>query len=130
MRGGLIQVGGNCGHRLGDRQRRGLILVDGDVGNYCGSRLIAGTIAVFGQVGHGTGYGMRRGSILLTREPRSKPVTFNDAGRHELHFLALLLRELHRLQARFNDIAPSSCRVQRLVGDQGCDGRGEILVLD
>lgn len=132
MRGGVILVRGDCGDRLGDRLRRGLILVEGDVGSYCASRMIAGTIAVLGRAGQSTGYGMRRGSLLLTRAPRSVPVTFNDAGRHELRFLALLLHELRGLQTRFNDRdwVSRGYRARRLIGDLGCNGRGEILVLD
>lgn len=130
MRGGVIIVKGNCGDRAGDRQRRGLIMIGGNAGNFSGSRMLAGTIAVKGRCGHSVGYGMRRGTILLYRKPISLPVTFNDAGRHNLHFLALLTSQLDTLNSDFALLGSPEHRVQRFVGDLGWNGQGEVLVLE
>lgn len=130
MRGGVIRVKGNCGDRAGDRQRRGLIMIGGDASDYCGSRMLAGTIVVMGQCGQSVGYGMKRGTILLTKQPASLPVTFNDAGRHNLNFLALLTNKLSTLDSDFAVLGSSEHRVQRFVGDLGWNGQGEVLVLE
>ena len=126
MRGGVIRVKGNCGDRAGDRQRRGLIMIGGDAGEFCGSRMLAGTIVVMGQCGHSVGYGMQRGTILLTKEPASLPVTFNDGGRHNLNFLALLTSKLSTLDSDFAVLDSPEHRVQRFVGDLGWNGQGLV----
>lgn len=128
MNRGVVVIKGNTGDHTGDRLRRGMILIEGDTGDYCGSHMIAGTIAVLGQVGRHAGYAMRRGTLLLSRAPRSLPVTFNDAGEHDLTFLTLLLSSLRRYDSRFATLDSARKRVQRYVGDLACDGQGEVLV--
>jgi len=127
MRGGEIHVRGNAGDRAGDQLRRGAILIGGNVGDYCASRMLAGTLVVLGQSGAQTGLGMRRGSLLLTRDPTSMPATFNDNGQHDLDFLPLLLGSLQDKET-FPNLVQRGSRVRRWLGDLGCDGKGEILI--
>ncbi|MCU7871002.1 MAG: formylmethanofuran dehydrogenase subunit C [Candidatus Thiodiazotropha sp. (ex Lucinoma annulata)] len=127
MRGGKIIVKGNTGDRAGDQMRRGTILISGNAGDYCASRMIAGTLVVLGEAGAKTGLAMRRGTLLLSQEPVSLPATFNDNGKHNLNFLTLLTRSFQD-QAGFSDMWERGSRVQRWLGDLGCDGKGEILV--
>jgi formylmethanofuran dehydrogenase subunit C len=89
--------------------------------------MIAGTIVILGQTGTQTGLAMRRGTLLLTRDPVSRPATFNDNGCHDLGFLSLLVRSLQE-EAAVSDLAERGSRVRRWLGDLGCDGKGEILV--
>ena len=126
MSGGLIHVTGRAGDRAGERMRRGMILIDGDTGSYCGANMIAGTIVVQGTVYPMAGSGMRRGTLLLSREPHGLPATFNDNGIHDLSFLGLLLGELARNTqlGAWGAAAPS---VHRFLGDVGDGGIGEIL---
>jgi formylmethanofuran dehydrogenase subunit C len=127
MRGGRIQVRGNAGDRVGDHQRRGLILIGGDAGDYCGSRLVAGTVVVLGRTGANLGFAMRRGTLLLTSQPRLPP-TFNPNGTQEPGFLALLTRELAGLSGPFAQLQARGIRVHRWLGDLGYGGQGEVLV--
>ena len=129
MRGGKIIVKGNAGDRAGDLLRRGTILIGGDSGDYCASRMVAGTVVVLGQTGIQTGLAMHRGTLLLTEQPASMPATFNPNGRHNLNFLSLLTRSFHD-EKIFANLIDRGGRVQRWLGDLGCDGKGEILVLD
>jgi formylmethanofuran dehydrogenase subunit C len=128
MQGGTILIKGSAGERTGDRQRRGFILIDGDCGAYCAARMIAGTIAVAGRTGINPGAGMRRGTLLLQQMPTSMPATFNDNGRHDLSFVALLLDSFKTLDSSFAQLQGSP-PVQRLVGDLACGGMGEILII-
>ncbi|MCU7890509.1 MAG: hypothetical protein KZQ78_02415, partial [Candidatus Thiodiazotropha sp. (ex Ustalcina ferruginea)] len=118
---------GNTGDRAGDQMRRGTILISGNAGDYCASRMIAGTLVVLGESGAKTGLAMRRGTLLLSQEPVSLPATFNDNGKHNLNFLTLLTRSFQD-QAGFSDMWERGCRVQRWLGDLGCNGKGEIPV--
>jgi formylmethanofuran dehydrogenase subunit C len=127
MRDGLIQVMGDAGDRVGDRLRRGTILIAGKAGDYCGARMGAGTIVVLGATGAQAGLGMRRGSLLLATEP-DLPVTFNDNGTHGLTFLTLFLRALPALDGPLAGLNARGIRVQRWVGDLGCNGKGEVLL--
>jgi formylmethanofuran dehydrogenase subunit C len=128
LRGGLVLVKGNAGDRIGDHQRRGTILIEGDAGNYCGARMGAGTIAVLGTVGHHAGFGMRRGTLLLSRPPAASPAIFYEAGECDLNFLTLLIASWRHLDSRFARLDRLRKRVLRLIGDQACGGKGEILI--
>ena len=70
MRGGRLSIGGKAGALLGERMRRGLIVGRGGAGDYAGGRMIAGTILLKGRVGRWAGYGLRRGSLILDKEPK------------------------------------------------------------
>jgi len=129
MRGGLVRVLGNAGDRAGDRMRRGAILIGGNAGECCASRMIAGTIAVFGTIGERAGYGMTRGTLLCATAPDRILPTFNECGTFELGFLTLLFKQWATLGAPFAELSGRSPRVQRLMGDLGAGGKGEILVL-
>lgn len=126
MQGGLVIVTGNAGDRAGDQMRRGIVLIEGNVGAYCASRMLAGTIGVQGTVGDYVGYGMRRGTLLLFSMPKLH-ATFQDCGTHTLLFLNLMFKSFHDLPSRFAQIGQN--RVRRYMGDLGCDGKGEILVV-
>jgi len=126
MTGGTLTIRGNAGARLADRMRRGLVLVGGDAGAYAASRLVAGTVGIAGATGAHCAYGMRRGTLLLAREPASLPPTFSEGGRGFEVFWALLARSLAREMAPFSGwrTPPRA----RLTGDLAVDGRGEILI--
>ena len=127
MTGGTLTIRGNAGARLADRMRRGLVLVGGDAGAYAASRLVAGTVGVAGKTGMHCAYGMRRGTLLLAREPASLPPTFSAGGRGFEVFWALLARSLAHEMAPFSQwrTPPRA----RLTGDLAVDGRGEILIV-
>jgi formylmethanofuran dehydrogenase subunit C len=127
MKGGTVIVTGNAGNRVGDHMRRGVVLIEGNVGDYCGSRMLAGTIAVLGKAGNLTGFGMKRGTLLLSGIP-DLPATFNDCGAHDLNYLLLLIKSWQTLDSRFAKLAPRA-RAHRYMGDLGCGGKGEILIL-
>jgi formylmethanofuran dehydrogenase subunit C len=126
MTGGTLTIRGHAGARLADRMRRGLVLVGGDVGPYAASRLVAGTVGIGGTAGPHCAYGMRRGTLLLAREPASLPPTFSEGGRGVEVFWALLARGLAKEMAPFSQwrTPPRA----RLTGDLAVDGRGEILI--
>src|SRR6201999_3627191 len=98
MTGGTLAVGGDAGARLGDRMRRGVVLVGGDVGDFAASRLVAGTICIAGRIGAHHAYGMRRGTLLLLREPEHMPPTFAEGGRGFDVFWMLFIRALAALR--------------------------------
>jgi len=127
MRGGFIAVHGNAGDRVGDCLRRGIIVIGGNAGDYCASRMGAGTIAVLGTVGDQVGLGMRRGSVLLTVEPRLPP-TFNANGTHYLGFLTLLTRSPGFGAGPFAAFRERGTRARRWLGDLGYGGKGEVLL--
>ena len=127
MRGGLITVGRDAGERLGDRMRRGLILVQGDAGRYCAARALAGTVLVRGTVGEGAGFGLKRGTLLLEREPRGMLPTFQDCGTLDWLWITLLEKELLR-DADLRVFLPLRSRRRRYCGDLALGGAGEILV--
>jgi formylmethanofuran dehydrogenase subunit C len=124
MRGGTLEIRGNAGPLLGERLRRGIIVVGKDAGDYAGARAIAGTIAVKGEVGRWPGYGLRRASLVLTREPKELLPTYADCGELEFDFLNLLDGEFARIGA---SLAFGS-RARRYMGDMAVLGKGEILI--
>jgi len=126
MTGGTLTIRGHAGARLADRMRRGLVLVGGDAGAYAASRLVAGTVGIAGALGPHYAYGMRRGTLLLAREPDTLPPTFSEGGRGFEVFWALLAR---RLAEEFEPFSQWRTPPRaRLTGDLAVDGRGEILI--
>jgi formylmethanofuran dehydrogenase subunit C len=88
--------------------------------------MLAATIGVLGKVGDYVGYGMRRGTLLLTEQPRLH-ATIQDCGSHTLPFLSLMFKSFAHLPSKFAAINKN--RVQRYAGDIANDGKGEILIL-
>ncbi len=128
MRGGLVAVSGNAGIRAGDRMRRGMILIGGDAGACAGSRMIAGTLAVLGRVGTFPGFGMKRGSVILFREPERWLPTFAETGANDYAFLRLLGRSWETLGGVFAEHGQRLGRAVRFVGDAANGGKGEVLI--
>jgi formylmethanofuran dehydrogenase subunit C len=129
MSGGLVVVRGDAADRIGDRMRRGTIIVEGSAGAYAASRMIAGTIIVLGAaVGRYPGFAMKRGSLILRRQPERQLPTFADCGRHELGFLPLLWRSFRGRSRRLDELATGPNAVRRLAGDRAVGGQGEILL--
>jgi formylmethanofuran dehydrogenase subunit C len=128
MRGGMIAIHGRAGDRVGERMRRGLILIGGNAGAYCAANMLAGTIFVAGAVGTTPGFALKRGTLLLGREPHSIPATFQDSGEHSLLFLTLLEKQLQREGPAFARFLPFARKVRRYCGDLACGGTGEMLV--
>ena len=129
MSGGSLVVMGNAGDRVGERMRRGLIAVHGRVGSLCGARMIAGTIVVGAGCGPDAGQAMRRGSILLPREPEAVPSGFVDGGMNDWLFLELMRKELIDGGAWPSGFPTAGTRARRLIGDRSAGGIGEVLVL-
>jgi len=125
MRGGRLTIGGKAGAMLGERMRRGLVIVSGGAGDYAGARMIAGTILLKGRVGRWAGYGLRRGSLILSKEPKDLLPTFGDCGTLDFNYLRLLERQLRATGAHVK-FRP---RARRLIGDMAVLGKGEMLIL-
>ncbi len=85
---------------------------------------LSGTIAVLGDVGNHLGYGMKRGSLLLTKMPQyGIGANFNNCGAHTLSFLPLMFTAFKKPDSQFANVEPFS-RVPRFAGDIGCLGMG------
>ena len=56
--------------------------------------MIAGTILLKGRVGRCAGYGLRRGSLILDKEPKELLATFGDCGTLDFNWLRILDRQL------------------------------------
>ena len=125
MRGGRLLIGGKAGALLGEKMRRGLIIGRGGAGDYAGARMIAGTILLRGRIGRWAGYGLRRGSLIIDKQPKDLLPTFGDCGVLEFTWLRLLDKELKATDGRFR----LGSRARRLVGDMAVLGKGEMLIL-
>jgi formylmethanofuran dehydrogenase subunit C len=125
MKRGVLTIGGNAGPMLGERMRRGLVIVGGDAGDYAGGRMIAGTILFKRGVGRYAGYGLRRGSLIFTEEPKDILPTFGDCGVLEFGYLRLLEHWLREAGKKIN----LGDRARRLMGDMSVLGKGEMLIL-
>ena len=125
MRGGRLSIGGMAGALLGERMRRGLIIGRGGAGDYAAARMIAGTILLKGRVGRWAGYGLRRGSLILDKEPKELLATFGDCGTLDFNWLRILDRQLKASDGRFK----VGYRARRLIGDMAVLGKGEMLIL-
>lgn len=128
MNGGLVVIHGNTGDRLADRQRRGVVLVTGSTGALAGSRMFAGSVIVLGDSGPGAGIGLRRGMLLLCGRTTDLPATFASSGVLELPFVGLLARRLAQAHKLCRPLLALSPRFERLCGDLGHGGTGEILL--
>lgn len=127
MQGGSILCKGNAGDRAGDKMRRGILLIEGNTGDCCASSLMAGTLGVMGFTGRYLGYGMKRGTLLLAKQP-TEQATWVDCGSHHLPFLKLLYQSFSHFDSQFAKL--SSTRAQRWMGDISGIGKGEILFLN
>jgi formylmethanofuran dehydrogenase subunit C len=125
MTEGTVLVGGDAGDRLGDRMRRGLIAVHGRTGDHVASRMIGGTIVALEGCGADPGFAMRRGTLLLGKEPPNLLATFVDNGTHELSWLRLLAKQLAAQEPAMD--LPTT-RTSRWTGCASVKGKGEILV--
>jgi formylmethanofuran dehydrogenase subunit C len=87
--------------------------------------MIAGTIVVKGRVGRFAGFLLRRGSLVLSKEPKEVLPTFGDSGVLDFEYLRLLERQL-----RADGIGiKMRARARRLMGDMAVLGKGEMLIL-
>jgi formylmethanofuran dehydrogenase subunit C len=125
MRGGRLAIGGRAGALLGERMRRGLIIGRGGAGDYAAARMIAGTILLKGRIGRWAGYGLRRGTLILDKEPKDLLATFGDCATLDFNWLRLLDRQLKATDGRFR----VGYRARRLIGDMAVLGKGEMLIL-
>jgi formylmethanofuran dehydrogenase subunit C len=154
MRGGDVLIAGNCGARACERMRRGTVFIGGSAGEYAVSQMIAGTLVVMGEMAGGWGGGMRRGSVILSRD-YAAPATasLSHARDFELSFLPLLWKHMDGIQADALQVINTSVAIsagwlqtspipsprtvsiprtrwaQRQIGDLNVGGRGEVLVL-
>ncbi len=128
LNGGLVVVNGDTGDRLADRQRRGVVFVSGSTGALAGSRMFAGTVVVLGDSGPGAGIALRRGTLLLCGKTAELPATFASSGVIELPFIGLLARKLAQAHKRCRPLLTLGPRFERLCGDLGHGGAGEILL--
>jgi len=79
-----------------------------------------------GGCGIDPGYAMRRGSLLLGREPPNLLATFADNGAQDLPWLRLLARQLVTADP---PMQLPGCRADRWTGCASVAGTGELLVL-
>ena len=114
-----------AGALLGECMRRGLIIGRRGAGDYAAARMIAGTILLKGPVGRWAGYGLRRGSLILDKEPKELLETFGDCGTLDFNWLRILDRQLKATDGRFK----VGYRARRLIGDMAVLGKGEMLIL-
>ncbi|HAZ60413.1 MAG TPA: formylmethanofuran dehydrogenase subunit C [Gammaproteobacteria bacterium] len=128
LNGGLVVVNGDAGDRLADRQRRGVVCVTGSTGALAGSRMFAGSVVVLGDSGPGAGIGLRRGTLLLCGKTAELPATFASSGVIELPFIGLLARKLAQAHKFCRPLLALGPRFERLCGDLGHGGAGEILL--
>ena len=125
MRGGRLSISGDAGAMLAERMRRGLIAVEGSAAEYACARTIAGTVLIKGRVGPYAGYAMRRGTIILTKEPKQLLPTFVESGILDFEYLRLLARQIRVEEIPFK----LRTRARRLMGDMAVLGKGEMLIL-
>lgn len=125
MNGGEVVVHGRAGDRAGWAMRRGLLLVGEGCGAHCAAGMLAGTLVTPGCADL-PGLGLRRGSLLLTREAPALAATFNPGGEVDLGWLRLLARHARAWLPELLEPCP---RGLRLCGDLASAGKGEILLL-
>jgi formylmethanofuran dehydrogenase subunit C len=125
MNGGVLIVRGRAGAYAADRMRRGLIAVLKGTGDHAGSRMIAGTLVIAGGTGAMPGYLMRRGSILLDREPTALSPTFIECGAPDSVFAAVADRYL--IAEGFFKKPLLGKTPRKYGGDNAVFGKGELL---
>ena len=124
MNGGEVVVHGRAGDRAGWCMRRGLILVGEGCGAHCAAGMLAGTLVTPGCAGT-PALGLRRGSLVITREAPTLAPTFNPGGEVDLVWLRLLARHAG---AWLPELLESHPRALRVCGDLACGGKGEIML--
>ena len=87
--------------------------------------MIAGTILFKGRVGRCAGYGLRRGSLILDKEPKDLLPTFGDCGVLEFTISACSSGSFQGDRRPFK----VGDRARRLMGDMAVLGKGEMLIL-
>ena len=125
INGGVLIVRGRAGAFAADRMRRGLIAVLKGSGDHAGCRMIAGTLVVAGGTGEMPGYLMRRGSILLDREPKNLSPSFVECGAPENTFAAIVDRYLAAEGILGRPLLGRAPR--KYNGDNAVLGMGEVL---
>ncbi len=73
---------GDVGERACERMRRGTVFVGGSMASFAATQMIAGTIVVMGSLGDHWGLGMRRGSLILAKDPVGKPKALLSKPEH------------------------------------------------
>jgi formylmethanofuran dehydrogenase subunit C len=128
MSGGMIAVNGNAGDYPGEGMRRGLIVIAGRSGKFTGAGMIAGTILIGTGAGVCAGINMRRGSIV-TRNIVSLLAGFKPAGRSEIGWLRILIRQLtlEKISLAGWD---GNCNLYRYTGDHLALGKGELILYE
>jgi formylmethanofuran dehydrogenase subunit C len=130
MTEGTILVHGRAGDYVGASMRRGLVAVRGCCGNAVGFGMIAGTILILGACGEIVGAEMRRGTIgVFGQDPTRLLPTFRRAGRFRPLFLRLVARELERLGFPLTR-GMSEAELILYHGDLLSLGKGEIWLRD
>ncbi len=130
MTDGTILVRGNAGDGVGASMRRGLVAIGGSCGDAVGFGMIAGTILVLDTCGELIGGEMRRGTITLLGPDAARLLpTFRRAGRFRPLFLRLIVRELERLGF---PLPPglSEFELSLYHGDLLSLGKGEVWLRD
>ncbi|MDE2120345.1 MAG: formylmethanofuran dehydrogenase subunit C [Betaproteobacteria bacterium] len=125
MNGGEVVVHGRAGERAGWSMRRGLLLIGEGCGAHCAAGMLAGTL-VTPSCADIPALGLRRGSLVLTRDTPALAPTFHPGGEVDLVWLRLLARHTRAWLPELLETAPRGLRV---CGDLACGGRGEILLL-
>lgn len=125
MNGGEVVVHGRAGDRAGWAMRRGLVLVGQGCGAHCAAGMLAGTL-VTPACGDVPALGLRRGSLVLTRDTPALAATFNAGTAVDLCWLRLLARHARAWLPELLDPVAEGLRVS---GDLACGGKGEILLL-
>lgn len=91
--------------------------------------MIAGTLVGLGPAGPWPGSLMRRGTLLLAREPERLLPSMADCGSHRLGVLTLLVRAYGHLSPGLAALGETP-RTRRWAGDLAVGGLGEILVAE
>ncbi len=122
MTNGKICINGNAGNYLAYKMRRGLIMIKGNVGDNCANLLIAGTIFVNGEIGNDFCFGMKRGSLILNKNPKKIFPKFKDCGLHELNYFKIFNRSIRNFGFKKVSV------FKKFIGDRTNSGLGEILI--
>jgi formylmethanofuran dehydrogenase subunit C len=125
MRGGVVVVRGDAGARAADRLRRGTIIIEGKAGAQPGSRMIAGTLILRRRAGLLPGYLMARGSIVAAEGCEEMSPSFSDCGVHDLVATRLMADFIRPCSAELAAMLRRPWR--RFLGDMAVIGKGEIL---
>jgi len=129
MTGGEICVRGNAGCYCGSRMRRGTLVIGGGTGEHLADLMLAGTIVCCGDVTGPIGIGMKRGTLLLLKEPAAETlVAFDEAVTYQPVFARVLFRHLHSIGFLTHAADSHPTTFVRHLGDATAGQRAEILV--